>query len=86
MVFVGQGGNNVHSMWHYNEPGIVIDGQQYSFLEAYYHLQKPKPWDKAVWKAQKEVVINAAVQTKIVADPSLAILLLHNGKPASVEP
>lgn len=43
MVFVGQGGNNVHSMWHYNEPGIVIDGQQYSFLEAYYHLQKPKP-------------------------------------------
>ena len=70
---------NVHSLWHYDEPAIFVDGQQYSCSEAYYHAQKPKPWDKAAWDTQKEAVMEAAVRAKLAADPRLATLLRATG-------
>jgi len=70
---------NVHSLWRYDEPAIVVAGQQYSCSEAYYHSQKPAPWDRAAWDARKETVMEAAVRAKLAADPSLASLLHATG-------
>ena len=84
---------NVHSLWRYDEPQLVIDGMPYNGCgdrskrrgggkgtsEEYYHSQKPDPWDGALWKTQREAVMEKAVRAKLDADPSLATLLLATG-------
>ena len=52
---------NVHSFWRYDEPPLTIGGRVYAGSEAYYHAQKPKPWDKALWDRQKRRVMELAV-------------------------
>ena len=70
---------NVHSLWRYSEPVIVVDGIHAPCSEAYYHSQKPKPFDEAVWDARREAVMEAAVRAKLTADPSLEELLRATG-------
>lgn len=33
---------NVHSLWRFTEPPIVVDGKRYPCTEAYYQRQKPR--------------------------------------------
>ena len=70
---------NVHSLWRYDEPQLVIDGMSYTTSEDYYHSQKPDPWDEALWETQREGVMVTAVRAKLDADPSLATFLLATG-------
>ena len=70
---------NVHSLWRYSEPVIVVDGVHAPCSEAYYHSQKPNPFDEAVWDARREAVMEAAVRAKFAADPSLEQLLRATG-------
>ena len=39
---------NVHSFWRYDEPPLTIGGRVYAGSEAYYHAQKPQPFDKTI--------------------------------------
>ena len=71
---------NVHSLWHYDEPAIVVDGQQFTCTEVYYNSQKPVPWDEATWDGRKEAVMEAALRAKLAADPGLAVLLRATGQ------
>ena len=66
---------NVHSLWHYSEPAIVVDGRRHACSEAFYHAQKPVPYDDAAWCARREGVMEVAVRAKLAADPALVALL-----------
>lgn len=70
---------NVHTLWRYWEPQIVVDGVQHACSESFYHAQKPHPFSDAVWDQQKEEVMERAVRAKLAADPSLAELLRATG-------
>jgi predicted NAD-dependent protein-ADP-ribosyltransferase YbiA (DUF1768 family) len=67
---------NVHSLWRYQEPAIVVRGVAGTCSEMYFHGQKPTPYDDVVWRAQREAVMEDAVRAKIAADPLLAVLLV----------
>jgi predicted NAD-dependent protein-ADP-ribosyltransferase YbiA (DUF1768 family) len=67
---------NVHSLWKYGEPSIEVGGRRYRCSEEYYHTQKPRPFDDAVWDQQKLLVMERAVRAKLRADPFLEQLLL----------
>ena len=69
-----------HSLWRYSEPVIVVDGVRTPCSEAYYHSQKPNPFDEAVWDARREAVMEKAVRAKLAADPSLEALLRATGE------
>jgi hypothetical protein len=71
---------NVHGLWRYDEPAIVVGDQQYSCSEEFYHSQKPAPWDEVAWDSQKEAVMEAALRAKLAADPRLASLLRATGR------
>ena len=71
---------NVHSLWRYDEPPLTIGGRVYAGSEAYYHAQKPKPWDKALWDRQKRRVMEDACRAKLAARPGLRELLLATGQ------
>ena len=71
---------NVHSFWRYDEPPLTIGGRVYAGSEAYYHAQKPKPFDKTIWDRRKRSVMELAVRTKLEADPNLRALLLATGR------
>ena len=62
------------------EPVIVVDGIHAPCSEAYYHSQKPNPFDEAVWAARREAVMEKAVRAKLTADPSLEALLRATGE------
>jgi predicted NAD-dependent protein-ADP-ribosyltransferase YbiA (DUF1768 family) len=66
---------NVHSLWSYEEPAIVVGGEKYPCSEAFYHSRKPHPFSDDVWDQQKEGVMETAVRAKLAADPSLVELL-----------
>ena len=71
---------NVHSFWRYDEPPLTIGGRVYAGSEAYYHAQKPQPFDKTIWDRRKRRVMELAVRTKLEADPNLRALLLATGR------
>ena len=66
---------NVHSLWSYEEPAIVVGGEKYPCSVAFYHSRKPHPFSDDVWDQQKEGVMETAVRAKLAADPSLVELL-----------
>lgn len=66
---------NVHNLWRYNEPALVIGGIEYTSAETYYHAQKPDPFDAALWESIKDQVMRVALRAKLDADPALGALL-----------
>ena len=66
---------NVHSLWVYDEPRLLIDGAMYGCSEQYYHSQKPRPFDAGEWGGRKDAVMMKALRAKLLADPSLETLL-----------
>ncbi|MCA9656751.1 MAG: NADAR family protein [Myxococcales bacterium] len=66
---------NVHSLWRYDEPALTIDGRVYADSEAYYHAQKPRPFDAARWEAARVGVMRRALAHKLAARPALGGLL-----------
>ena len=71
---------NVHSTWNFDEPQIIVDGIQYEGSEAYYHSQKPFPFDSQLWHRQRDNVMKIAVYHKFTTSTLLKDLLLstHN--------
>ena len=69
---------NVHSTWSFCEPSIVIDGVNYHCSEDYYHAQKPRPFDDAVWRRERDSVMRKGLKTKF-KDTALQRLLLSTG-------
>eukprot|EP00548_Thalassiothrix_antarctica_P005430 CAMPEP_0194149106 /NCGR_PEP_ID=MMETSP0152-20130528/36289_1 /TAXON_ID=1049557 /ORGANISM="Thalassiothrix antarctica, Strain L6-D1" /LENGTH=212 /DNA_ID=CAMNT_0038851065 /DNA_START=1 /DNA_END=636 /DNA_ORIENTATION=+ len=67
---------NVHAFWHFDEPILKIDGIKYKDSEAFYHAQKPKPFDAKVWDTQRLNVMRTAVRAKIQASPDMKDLLM----------
>jgi predicted NAD-dependent protein-ADP-ribosyltransferase YbiA (DUF1768 family) len=67
---------NVHSLWHFDEPGFHADGRYYEHSEAYYHAQKPRPFSSDVWDTQRNDVMRAAVRYKFGSNPDLQALLV----------
>eukprot|EP00121_Abeoforma_whisleri_P011618 Awhi_evm1s10722 len=71
---------NVHSTFYYAEPKIVKDGQSYLDSEAFYHAQKPKPFNANLWNnGQRDDVMREAIRLKVLGDPSLNDFLLSTG-------
>ena len=70
---------NVHSFWRFAEPTLRIDGVVYSCSEEYYHAQKPVPFDKAAWDAQRVDVMRLALRAKVSASEEVRQLLLATG-------
>ncbi|MCA9683095.1 MAG: hypothetical protein KC457_12925, partial [Myxococcales bacterium] len=68
---------NVHSLWRYDEPQLEIDGALHVDSEAYYHAQKPRPFDATRWDAVRVDVMQRALGHKLAARPSLARLLVE---------
>uniref|UniRef100_A0A0G4G9J1 Uncharacterized protein n=1 Tax=Chromera velia CCMP2878 TaxID=1169474 RepID=A0A0G4G9J1_9ALVE len=66
---------NVHDLWRYSEPPLLIDGVAYRDSEAYFQKQKPKPFDAALWDSQRDQVMMRGLRAKLAADPKLASLL-----------
>ena len=66
---------NVHSMWRFDEPPIVIDGTTHECSEMYYHSCKPTPFVEEVWEAQKVGVMRKAVRAKLAASAEVCRLL-----------
>ena len=59
---------NVHTTWHFDEPHITIDGQEYKDSETYYKAEQQKlpisPANKAIWDSKKVEVMTRAVTAK----------------------
>jgi len=66
---------NVHSLWRYDEPALVIDSIEYTSAETYYHFQKPDPFDAQLWESIKCQVMRVALLAKLDVDPALRALL-----------
>ena len=66
---------NVHALWRYDEPPLVVDGAQHECSEAYFHSQKPQPFDAEEWAGRRDDVMRTALRAKLRADPGLATLL-----------
>merc|ERR1712039_545094 len=65
----------------YSEKPLKIAGKTYPGSEAYYHSQKPSPFDKALWEGDtgpgngmRDTVMARAVREKF-KDPELLLLL-----------
>ena len=70
---------NVHDLWVYDEPALTLNGRTYKDSEAYYHSQKPRPFDGSVWEELKDDVMRRALLAKLKEDPSLKGLLKATG-------
>lgn len=66
---------NVHSVWRYHEPELVVGGVTYRDSEDYYHQQKPRPFNAQAWERAKDGVMRVAIRAKLEADPILRPLL-----------
>lgn len=66
---------NVHTLWHFEEPSITVNGCTYKGSENYYQRQKPNPFDEEMWMAQRDEVMRTAVREKF-AEPQLRRLLV----------
>ena len=67
---------NVHTLWEYAEPDIVIGGKRFAGSEAYYHSQKPVPFDDAKWQPMRVEVMRTAVRAKFAAAADARALLM----------
>jgi len=67
---------NVHTLWEYAEPDIVIGGKRFAGSEAYYHSQKPVPFDDAKWLPMRVEVMRTAVRAKFAAAADARALLM----------
>lgn len=67
---------NVHTLWDFTEPSLVIGGKRYSDSEAYYHAQKPVPFDDAKWQSMRVDVMRTAVRAKFAASAEACSLLM----------
>ena len=67
---------NVHTLWRYGEPEIVIDGMHCMYVEDYFHSPKPHSYNDTVWCAGREDVMEKRLKAKLEADPGLRTLLL----------
>ena len=67
---------NKHVFWKFLEPVITIDGKPYADAEEYYHAQKPKPFNEAQWKGERDDVMRKAIRAKLEAAPEVKELLL----------
>lgn len=66
---------NVHDLWKYQEPTLNIDGKEYKDSEAYYHAQKPEPFNQAEWEKLQDDVMRKAIRAKWARDPKVRALL-----------
>lgn len=69
---------NVHSHWNFEEPEIEVQGVSYASVEAYYHSQKPTPFDNLQWESQRCHVMRQGLREKFKR-PELASLLVSTG-------
>jgi len=67
---------NVHTLWNFSEPEIVVDGRRYSGSEAYYQAMKPMPFDDAKWRSMRVDVMRTAVRAKFSAAADIRALLM----------
>eukprot|EP01035_Chromulina_nebulosa_P029557 gene29557-39184_t len=67
---------NVHSTWNFDEPALVIEGKRYSNAEAFYHAQKPFPFDAGLWHPRRVDVMRQAVRAKLAASDHVRELLM----------
>lgn len=67
---------NVHSMWRFDEPTIVVDGVAHLGSEVYYQSRKPVPYDDGWWLSMRVDVMRRAVRAKFAASSELRHLLL----------
>eukprot|EP01062_Namystynia_karyoxenos_P052924 TRINITY_DN42639_c0_g1_i1.p1 TRINITY_DN42639_c0_g1~~TRINITY_DN42639_c0_g1_i1.p1 ORF type:complete len:238 (+),score=33.25 TRINITY_DN42639_c0_g1_i1:77-715(+) len=74
---------NVHSLWRYREPQLVIGGVRYGCSEEYFHAQKPRPFCAELWNARRVEVMRTAVRAKYAADRDTLrpLLLATRGYP-----
>ena len=71
---------NVHELWHYDEPSLQIDGRSYHNSEHYFHSQKPVPFDRELWDGGlRNVVMERGLRAKLAMDPFVHELLLVTG-------
>jgi predicted NAD-dependent protein-ADP-ribosyltransferase YbiA (DUF1768 family) len=67
---------NVHDTWVFEEPRLTIGGKEYRDSEAYFHAQKPVPFDAHVWDAQRVGVMRTALAAKFAASAEARALLV----------
>merc|ERR1740123_2450079 len=67
---------NVHSLWHFSEPRIRVNGRSYPNSEEFFHAQKPNPFDRDLWDGLRDDVMRAGVRAKFEAGEGLRELLL----------
>eukprot|EP00930_Biecheleria_cincta_P063348 TRINITY_DN4887_c0_g2_i1.p1 TRINITY_DN4887_c0_g2~~TRINITY_DN4887_c0_g2_i1.p1 ORF type:complete len:215 (-),score=38.45 TRINITY_DN4887_c0_g2_i1:35-679(-) len=84
---------NVHTFWRFQEPRLRIDGRDYHGTEAYFHAQKPSPFDKALWdgpavgQGLRDKVMQTAVEQKFKDDQLKELLLSTHPHPLlSIKP
>ena len=71
---------NVHDFWECAEPRLVIGGCEYVNSEAYFHAQKPRPWDAAAWDERRVDVMRTGIAAKLHASAAVRDILAatHN--------
>jgi predicted NAD-dependent protein-ADP-ribosyltransferase YbiA (DUF1768 family) len=69
---------NVHEMWRFAEPRLRIDGVTYANSEAYFHAQKPRPFDDAVWRGKRVGVMKKGLRAKFLASKEAREVLLKS--------
>lgn len=67
---------NFHATWHFDEPALVIEGKRYNDAEAFYHAQKPVPFDAHLWHLRRVDVMRQAVRAKLAASDQVRELLI----------
>lgn len=78
---------NVHSFWRFEETEIEVKGSSYASIEAYYHAQKPSPFDKEKWDAIRCDVMKQGLQAKFKKPELSSLLVSTNSHPlASIKP
>ena len=66
---------NVHDLWRYNEPSLLIGWINYRSSEDYFHESKPSPFNQDEWNLIRDDVMRVAIRAKFLADPHLRSLL-----------
>ena len=66
---------NVHSMWRFQEPQLMIHDKKWKSSEKYFNGQKPKPFNKDLWNAWRDDVMRVAVCAKYDASAEVRRVL-----------
>ena len=65
---------NVHSLWRFEEPQLRMDGRSYDCVEAFYHAQKPRPFDAGLWDTRRVEVMRRGLAAKFAKVELRALL------------